>query len=69
MSKDFLGSPLGKASISIALSHLEQLQTSRMSFGARPRKSEPPEGSLAQLKEWTAANKEHIEYAVSKGRY
>lgn len=63
----FLGSPLGKAGYSIALSHLEQLQTSKVSLGARPPTSGPAEGSLAELEGWTAANKEHIEHAVAKG--
>jgi hypothetical protein len=62
-----LGSPLGRVGYDLARSHLQQLQTSQSFLGARPPAPGPPEGSLAQLTEWTNANKQHIENAVAKG--
>jgi hypothetical protein len=66
---DFLGSPLGRVGYDLARSHLEQLKTSQSLLGARPPATGPPEGSLAQLIEWTNANKQHIENAVAKGQH
>ena len=66
---DLLGNTLGEVGTDLACRHLEQLQTKRSLLGARPSTPVPRETILAQLKEWTNANIEHIENAVAKGQF
>lgn len=63
-----LGSLLGEVGLDLARSHLAQLQTSKSFLGARLNAPGPPEGSLAQLTEWTQVNIRHIQNAVAKGQ-
>ena len=65
---DLLGNPLGDVGTDLACRHLEQLQTKKSLLGARPSTPVPRETILAQLTEWTNANIDHIENAVTKGQ-
>jgi hypothetical protein len=65
---DLLGNPLGEVGIDLACRHLEQLQTKKSLLGVRPSTPVPRETILAQLTEWTNANIDHIENAVTKGQ-
>ena len=65
---DLLGNPLGDVGTDLACRHLEQLQTKKSLLGARPSTPVPRETILAQLTEWTKANIDHIENAVTKGQ-